>query len=192
MVNIDHPDRSKPHQERSARDRLAWLEQVEVNNHGTFGDLHFLDPKAPFSKLVMSAAERNPRAFALSHNATGKGTVRDRRYVVEEITEVRSVDLVADGGTNVSLFESRYGGSDIMPTDTDMDLASNLAGAACQIFRNRDLSRDQKLEALTKLLDALDVESEATEGEGGQYEESLHRRRIPSDPAGQLAYLLLD
>ncbi|HVI05015.1 MAG TPA: hypothetical protein VM711_02850, partial [Sphingomicrobium sp.] len=48
-----------------------------------------------------------PNAFALSHNALGKGEVRGRRYVVTEIPEVRSVDIVTDGGTNRSLFESR-------------------------------------------------------------------------------------
>ena len=105
-VNVDHPDREKPHKDRSAQDRFAWIEEARATDDGIFGDLHFLDPSDPLAIRVMNAAEKRPEAFALSHNAFGRGKVQDRKYIVTEIPEVRSVDLVADGGTNRSLFES--------------------------------------------------------------------------------------
>lgn len=105
--NVDHPPRSKPEQERSAHARFAWLENVRVKESGLYGDLHFLDARDPLAVKMMNAAEDHPEAYALSHNATGKGEVRNRKYVIHEIPEVRSVDIVADGGTNRSLFEGR-------------------------------------------------------------------------------------
>lgn len=104
-VNVDHPPRSRPGESRSARDRFAWLESVTIQEAGSFGNLCFLDPSDPLAVKMMNAAERKPDAFALSHNAMGRGEVKGGRYVVTEIVEVRSVDIVADGGTNLSLFE---------------------------------------------------------------------------------------
>lgn len=106
-VNVDHPPRGKPGMERSARDRFAWLEDAHLAEGGIFADLHFLDPSDPLAVKMMNAAEENPSCYALSHNATGRGEVRNGRYVVVEIPEVHSVDIVADGGTNRSLFEGR-------------------------------------------------------------------------------------
>lgn len=105
--NVDHPPREKPLQERSAHDRFSWLEKCYVTESGIYGDLHFLDPSDPLAVKMLNAAEKHPNAFALSHNAVGKGEVKAGKYVISEIPEVRSVDIVADGGTNRSLFESR-------------------------------------------------------------------------------------
>ena len=105
-VNVDHPTRGGPPKDRSARDRFAWVEEAKVTDDGIFGDLHFLDPNDPLAVKMMNAADEKPDAFALSHNAWGKGEIQDKRYVITAIPEVRSVDIVADGGTNRSLFES--------------------------------------------------------------------------------------
>lgn len=105
-VNCDHPDRKRPHADRSSRDRIGWLSNVEVREDGLYADLHLLKSD-PLTEKVFEAAERNPRLFGLSHNAVGRGEVRNGKYVIIEIPEVRSVDLVADPGTNRSLFESR-------------------------------------------------------------------------------------
>ncbi len=106
-VNVDHPPRERPGKERSARDRFAWISEARVTPDGIFGNLCFLDPTDPLAVKMMNAAEKKPEAFALSHNATGRGEVKNGRYVIHEIVEVRSVDIVADGGTNRSLFEGR-------------------------------------------------------------------------------------
>ena len=106
-VNVDHPPRSTPGADRSARDRFAWLENVELQEGGDFGDLHFLNPKDPLAINIMNAAEKKPDAFALSHNAYGSGEVKNGFYVVDKPEKIHSVDIVANGGSNRSLFESR-------------------------------------------------------------------------------------
>jgi hypothetical protein len=103
-VNADHPPRSQPNAERSSWDRLGRLRNVRVERDGTFADLHLLKSH-PLAERVLEAATSMPDAYALSHNAVGKGEARGGKYVVTEIPEVHSVDLVADGGTNRSLFE---------------------------------------------------------------------------------------
>ncbi len=106
MVNIDHPPREKPGRERSAHDRFGKLVQARISPEGTRADLHYLKSH-PMAERITEAAERMPDAFGLSHNAFGRGEVRNGRYVIVEIKEVRSVDVVADAGTTRSLFESQ-------------------------------------------------------------------------------------
>lgn len=103
-VFLDHP--SRPHEQRSVRDRIGWLENVRWRLDGLYADLHLLTSD-PATAKILEAAQRNPRLFGLSHNAEGKGHNEGGTFVVEEITEVRSVDLVADPATNHSLFEGR-------------------------------------------------------------------------------------
>ncbi len=105
-VNVDHPPRDKPGKDRSAHDRLGKLVNVRVTDEGMFADLVLLKSH-PLADRLMEAAEHMPDAFGLSHNAWGKGDVVNGKYIITEIPEVRSVDVVADAGTVNSLFESR-------------------------------------------------------------------------------------
>ncbi|MFH1605125.1 MAG: hypothetical protein ABIH03_14610, partial [Pseudomonadota bacterium] len=104
-VNYDHPPKGAPDQERQFGDRAGWLRNVREIGGGLSGDLHYLksDPRA--DKLC-EAAERRPESFGLSHNAEGRVVKKDGKTLVEEITRVRSVDVVADPATTRSLFES--------------------------------------------------------------------------------------
>lgn len=102
-VYADHP--SKPTEQRSIDHKIGWLENVQARADGLYADLHLLLADERTAK-VLEAAQKKPELFGLSHNADGKGkTDADGIFVVEEITEVRSVDLVADPATNRSLFE---------------------------------------------------------------------------------------
>lgn len=105
-VRLDHPKR--PDDQRESEDVLGWLESVKVGEDGClYGDLHLL-ASHPMTERVMEAAEKNPSLFGLSHNAQGDGEKdRDGVFVVSEIVEVRSVDLVADPATTNGLFESK-------------------------------------------------------------------------------------
>lgn len=104
-VRIDHPD--DPEDQRSSDSVLGWLRDVRVVADGSlYADLHYLR-EHPFASRLVEAAERNPRLLGLSHNASGDTDVdRDGTVVVHSITEVRSVDLVADPATTSGLFES--------------------------------------------------------------------------------------
>ena len=106
-VNVDHPKR--PEDSRSAHDRFGWFENVRVaKDGGLTGDFHMLDPGDPLSVKVMNAADQNPSLFGFSHNAEGEGhTDASGVYIVEKITEVRSVDLVAEPATTNGLFEGK-------------------------------------------------------------------------------------
>lgn len=104
-VRIDHPD--EPESQRSSHDVLGWLRSVRVGKDGClYGDLHYLKTH-PFAPRLVEAAERNPRAFGLSHNASGETERKNGTLLVYEITEVHSVDLVADPATTTGLFESK-------------------------------------------------------------------------------------
>jgi hypothetical protein len=107
-VNVNHPPRDDPNQERSAYDRAGMVVNVRTVEGESFGDLYLLRSH-PITAPVCDAAESKTLAscFALSHNALGEGSVKGGKYVVSKIVECRSVDIVADGGTNKSLFESK-------------------------------------------------------------------------------------
>jgi hypothetical protein len=107
-VNIDHPPRERPGKERSALDRSGKLLNARVTPEGIRADLKLI-PSHPMTPRLLDAAEDPDLndCFGLSHNAWGRGDVRNGRYVITEIPEVRSVDVVADAGTVTSLFESR-------------------------------------------------------------------------------------
>lgn len=107
-VNVNHPDKAQPNKDRSSYDRFGKFQNVTIHKGEPYGDLHYLKSH-PLAPMVTEAAEREEMAdcFALSHNARGDGRIEDGFFVVHEIFEVRSVDIVADGGTCRSLFESQ-------------------------------------------------------------------------------------
>lgn len=110
-VYKDHPtDASgnvKPTAYRKVEDRFGWLQDVTIDSDGAFGNLHVLNPKTELAESIFAAAERKPDLFCLSHNAQGDGEVRNGVLYVTELLSVRSVDIVTEGGTVSSLFESR-------------------------------------------------------------------------------------
>lgn len=105
-VNCDHPQRETPGADRSALDRLGKLVNVRMEQGEIYGDLKLLKSH-PMAARLFEAAESMPDLFGLSHNALGRGEVKDGRYRIAELVEVRSVDVVADAGTTRSLFESK-------------------------------------------------------------------------------------
>lgn len=106
-VRIDHP--ANPDDQRPTSSVFGWLEAIELKADGLYGDLHFLKSH-PMAGRVCEVAERNATLLGLSHNAEGSGQVVEGVFVVEEITEVRSVDVVADPATTRGLFESKQQG----------------------------------------------------------------------------------
>lgn len=126
-VNVDHPE-GKPTDMRSAYDRFGKLENIRwVEGEGLYGDLVFLKSH-PMAERICEAAERMPDVFGLSHNAGGDGKVdKDGTFIVDEIVEVRHVDLVADPATTKSLQESRQAET-LKESKMDEKLKEALAG----------------------------------------------------------------
>ena len=105
-VNIDHPS-TGPATERKYSDRFGIIRNVRfVESQGLFGDFHF-NPHHSMTEQVLWDAENNPEALGFSHNAILRlGKPQNGKEVIEQIIQIRSMDLVADPATTTSLFES--------------------------------------------------------------------------------------
>lgn len=111
-VNVDHG--SDPKQPRSYSERMGVIRHVRLDpgDGGIRGDFH-ANPKHGLFEQLAWDAEHSSAAVGFSHNILGKTSRRDGRTVVEEITRVQSVDLVADPATTRGLFEHTTGDEEI-------------------------------------------------------------------------------
>jgi hypothetical protein len=104
-VNVNHPKGSAA-APRDYQDRIGVVRGVEVRaGEGLFGDLHF-NPKHALAEQLIWDAEHAPENVGFSHNVQARTSRRDDVLVVEEITRVQSVDLVADPATTRGLYEA--------------------------------------------------------------------------------------
>lgn len=103
-VNVNHP-KGNPLGPREYQDRIGVIRNVlPVTESGLFGDLHF-NPRHLLAGQLEWDARHAPENVGLSHNVLARTTKRDDCLVVEAITRVVSVDLVADPATTHGLFE---------------------------------------------------------------------------------------
>lgn len=104
-VNVNHPQ-GDPLSTRDYRDRLGVIRNVCLKrSEGLFGDLHF-NPKHALAEQIAWDAEHSPENLGLSHNVLAQTSRRGEQLIVEAITRVQSVDLVADPATTSGLYES--------------------------------------------------------------------------------------
>jgi hypothetical protein len=109
-VNINHP-KGHPLAPRDYQDRLGFVRGVEFRpGQGLFGDLHF-NPKHALSEQLVWDAEHAPQNVGVSHNVVAHTTRSGNDTVVEAITKVQSIDLVADPATTTGLFEHAEDGA---------------------------------------------------------------------------------
>lgn len=166
-INVDHPYVSgqlKPAQPRSYADRIGVLRNIRVEHGdgGLRGDLHF-NPKHALAEQLAWDAEHAPENVGLSHNVDGRGRQQNGRQVIEEITKVRSVDLVADPATTHGLFEQVQSNNDegenMEWTDITLeslranrpDLVTQLTEAAVTEHVNSEEVRAKAAEAAEKI-----------------------------------------
>lgn len=103
-VNVNHA-RGNPSAPRDYQDRIGVIRNVAFTaESGLFGDLHY-NPEHALAGQLEWDAEHSPESVGLSHNVLAQTSKRDERVVVEAITRVLSVDLVADPATTRGLFE---------------------------------------------------------------------------------------
>jgi len=104
-VNVNH-SRGNPTAPRDYQDRIGAIRNVTFQpGEGLFGDFHF-NPKHALAEQLAWDAEHASENVGFSHNVEAKVGRRGDRVVVESITRVQSVDLVADPATTRGLFES--------------------------------------------------------------------------------------
>lgn len=105
-VNVNHPkgDASQP---RAYEARLGKMVNVRLGDgdSGLFGDFRY-NPKHALAEQLEWDAEHAPENVGFSHNVSARVAKRGGKTVVEEITRVQSVDLVADPATTRGLFEA--------------------------------------------------------------------------------------
>jgi len=103
-VNINHP-KGHPLSPRDYQDRLGVVRGVQFRaGDGLFGDLHF-NPKHALSEQLVWDAEHAPQNVGMSHNVLARTSRSGQETVVESITKVQSIDLVADPATTSGLYE---------------------------------------------------------------------------------------
>ncbi|HEX6961071.1 MAG TPA: hypothetical protein VF175_04340 [Lacipirellula sp.] len=103
-VNVNHP-KDGPLAPRDYRDRLGVIRQVEFRaEEGLFGNLHY-NPKHALAEQLAWDAENNPRNVGFSHNVLARLAREGEQTIVEAITHVQSIDLVADPAATQGLFE---------------------------------------------------------------------------------------
>jgi hypothetical protein len=111
-VNVNHP-KGHPLSPRDYQDRLGVVRGVEfLAGDGLFGDLHF-NPKHPLSEQLVWDAEHAPQNVGMSHNVLARTSRDDGGTVVEAITKVQSIDLVADPATTNGLYEQVVTGASV-------------------------------------------------------------------------------
>jgi hypothetical protein len=103
-VNINHP-KGHPLAPRDYQDRLGVVRGVQFRRgEGLFGDLHF-NPRHALSEQLVWDAEHAPQNVGMSHNVLARTKQLGEETVVEAITKVQSIDLVADPATTSGLYE---------------------------------------------------------------------------------------
>ncbi|MEQ8847566.1 hypothetical protein [Botrimarina sp.] len=114
-VYLDH---RKPGGSQSVSAHFGTLRNVRwvPERKAVVGDLHYL-ASHPSAGPILEAAESQPSAFGLSHDADGDVQRQRGESVVTKIRKVFSVDLVADPATTAGLFESADPGLPVRDDD---------------------------------------------------------------------------
>ena len=171
-VNVNHP---KGHEltPRSYESRLGRLENVRLGDgdSGMFADLRY-NPKHALAEQLAWDAEHSPESVGFSHNVAAKTRRQGKTSVVEEITKVQSVDLVADPATTNGLYEAADQTSTSKESDDMADtltlgqlkadypqLIESIADAAVAAFKEStdQKARDAETKTLKEELDAYKV-----------------------------------
>jgi hypothetical protein len=121
-ANIDHPGRNEP-VDRSFRDWVGTIENVQVQSDGTYADLRLRKKHAEYES-ILEAAEHFWKDFGMSHVAECDSKRIGGCDEVIEIVEVFSVDIVGAPATVANLYESiDVDGRGVMPGGGMSDLA---------------------------------------------------------------------
>ena len=128
-VNINHP-KGHPLSPRDYQDRLGVVRGVQFRTgEGLFGDLHF-NPKHALSEQLVWDAEHAPQNVGMSHNVLARTTRNGDETVVEAITKVQSIDLVADPATTSGLYEHAEKSAEEQQSSSGVAGELNTAAAA--------------------------------------------------------------
>lgn len=158
-VNVNHP-KGSPAAARDYQDRIGVIRNVAARaGEGLFGDFHF-NPKHALAEQLVWDAEHAPENVGFSHNVQARTSRQGDRVVVEAITKVQSVDLVADPATTGGLFESADDGS----KSSVADAVDGMPAAAFEDLSVEDLRRCHP-DLVDSLMEERDAEVAKLRGE---------------------------
>ncbi|MGD0899220.1 MAG: hypothetical protein ABR915_15395 [Thermoguttaceae bacterium] len=149
-VNVNHPKPS-PGAPRDYQDRIGVIRNVTPQGDGLFADFHF-NPKHGLAEQLLWDAEHAPENVGFSHNVEARTARRGDRVVVEAITRVQSVDLVADPATTRGLFESSAA-----PAAAAADRPQPADGPLLETLRQQHAAEVRRLEAEVQRLSLLEA-----------------------------------
>lgn len=126
FVSLNHPaDGAIP----SVESRIGSLSGISATEDGLRAGTLRLNPEHPATRQILWFAENEPGAIALSHRVEASARrSKDGAIEVESIDRVLGVELVSDGGTTRSLFESADSSA---PAATSAELEEPAAVEAC-------------------------------------------------------------
>ena len=169
-VNVNHP-KGRQDEPRDYRDRLGAIRTVEFRKEeGLFGDFHY-NPKHPLAEQLVWDATNSPENVGFSHNVSAKVKREETAMLVEEITKVQSVDLVADPATTAGLFEAEEQAEEVETTE-EVTLESQLAES------------QQRVESLEKELASLREEADS-QGRETAVRALLQEHRLTGEQASE-------
>jgi hypothetical protein len=152
-VNVNHP-KDGPLAPRDYQDRLGIIRGVEFRaGDGLFGNLHF-NPKHALAEQLVWDAEHNPRNVGFSHNVQAKLSREGEGVIVEEITRVQSVDLVADPAATEGLFEQTERSNNLPPVDWDAFTLETLRLHRPDLLAEIEAANTSRLQSLREETDA--------------------------------------
>lgn len=160
-VNVNHP-KGNPGGPRDYQDRLGVIRNVAVRpGEGLFADLHF-NPKHALAEQLVWDAEHAPENVGFSHNVQAQTRRQGDRVVVEAITRVQSIDLVADPATTRGLFETEAGNHPTDPGRTEptrpsLDDLKRDHGELVEAVRREQAEELGRLRAEVERLEALEA-----------------------------------
>ena len=167
-VNVNHP-KGHPLSPRDYQDRLGVIRGVEFRSgEGLFGDLH-CNPKHALSEQLMWDAEHAPQNVGMSHNVLARTSREDSGTIVDAITKVQSIDLVADPATTQGLFEQAVAtaaegtGGETGELDWDTLTLDELRLHRPDLVGSLDESHTAQLEQVRSELDELAAREAAAE-----------------------------
>jgi hypothetical protein len=162
-VNINHP-KGHPLSPRDYQDRLGVVRGVELRSgEGLFGDLHF-NPKHSLSEQLVWDAEHAPQNVGMSHNVLARTKRDGDETVVEAITKVQSIDLVADPATTSGLYEQTE--ADSVPTSWSTLTLELLRRYCPELILEVEQAYESQLKDLQSRLDEMIAMEQASERRG--------------------------
>lgn len=151
-VNVNH--KSKPGEPSTYEQRIGYVDAIQVRPDGLFGNFHF-NPKHALAEQLLWDAEHAPQSVGFSHDVHAVTSNKTGRVVVEQITKVNSVDLVADPATTSGLHEQIELESNVEITLEAVKAKPEIVKAILQEHANSEAVKlqEQELKTLKAKLD---------------------------------------